>query len=298
MDRLDELRVLLAILDSGSLAGAARRLRRSPPSITRSLAALEDRLGRRLVERSTRKLAVSAEGFDVAARARQIIAAYDGLSSDAAAGTMTGLLRITAPVLFGRRHVMPLLAAFGQTYPQVRLEVMLQNRVVDMIEEQFDIAIRIGALPSSDLTVRKVGSLGRVLVAAPNYIASAGLPRSIDDLAGMKLVVGLRAGALGSWTFGQGRVLLPSRMQNLLAIDDVEAAIWCVKSGHGIGRFLSYQVDRELAEGALVRLLPETEPKHLPVHVLTLPTRNRPIRTTTLAQQLVDKLRDEPLLHQ
>ena len=135
MDRLDEFAVLVAVIDAGSLAGAARRLRRSPPAVTRTLAALEDRVGASLVERTTRRLSPTEHGLTLAARARELLADYEALTSSAPAAPLQGLLRVTAPVQFGRHHVVPIVDAFLNAYPAMSVELVLNDRNLDLVEE-------------------------------------------------------------------------------------------------------------------------------------------------------------------
>src|ERR1700738_3855883 len=156
MDRLDELAIFTAIIDAGSLVHAARRLRRSPPAVTRALSSLEDRIGLRLVDRTTRRLAPTEAGSALAERARALLADYDaGLG--AAQAPVRGVLRIPAPVQFGRRHVAPIVSAFLNEYPDVRVELSLNDRNLDLIEEGLDLAVRIGPLAGLRLGWRRAG---------------------------------------------------------------------------------------------------------------------------------------------
>ena len=173
MDRLDELAIFVAIIEAGSLIGASRRLRRSPPAVTRALTALEDRVGLRLVERTTRRLAPTEAGTAPGrTRAALLLADYDGVLAGMSQAPVRGVLRITAPVQFGRRHVAPVVSAFLNEYPEVRIELTLNDRNLDLIEEGLDLAVRIGPLADSSLVARQIGSVRRVAVASP------GLPRA------------------------------------------------------------------------------------------------------------------------
>src|SRR5579859_4470484 len=149
MDRLDELEVLITILDEGSLAAAARRLRRSAPAVTRMLAALERRCGVRLLERTTRRLAPTEEGRALAARARSLLTDYAGATSDLAGAPIRGLIRVSAPVQFGRLYISGIVSRFLDGYPDMRVDLLLNDRNVDLIDEGVDIALRIGTLEVS-----------------------------------------------------------------------------------------------------------------------------------------------------
>jgi DNA-binding transcriptional LysR family regulator len=197
MDRLDELAIFVAIVEAGSLVGAARRLRRSPPAITRALSSLENRLGLRLVNRTTRRLVPTEAGNMFAERARALLAGYEEVLLGASQAPIRGVLRITAPVQFGRRHVAPIVSAFLNEYADVGVELSLNDRNLDLIEEGLDLAVRIGPLADSSLVARQVGSVRRVVVASPAYLARRGEPRTPSDLATHDPMCGCRR---GSWS--------------------------------------------------------------------------------------------------
>jgi len=195
LDRLDELAIFVAIVEAGSLIGASRRLRRSPPVVTRALRALEDRIAVRLVERTTRRLAPTEAGNALAQRARALLADYDAALDGVAQAPVRGVLRITAPVQFGRRHVAPVVSVFLNEYPDVQVELTLNDRNLDLIEERLDVAVRIGALADSALVARQVGSVRRVVVASPEYLARRGEPRTPSDLATHETIFGMARSA-------------------------------------------------------------------------------------------------------
>ena len=272
MDRLDELTAYLAILDAGSLAAAGRKLRRSPPAMTRSLAALEEHVGVRLIERNTRRLTPTEAGRRLAVHARRMLAEYDEAVGELAAGPVRGLLRVTAPRVFGRRHVTPIVASFLDANPGIRVELILNDRAVNLIEEGMDVAVRIGKLGDSSLVARRVGEVRRLLVAAPSYLAGRSTPRTPSDLTQHDLIFG--AGRPLEWRFrnaGRDQVV---RLTPRLMVNDVDAMLLAVRAGRGIGQPLSYQVADDLASHALVRVLQEFEPPALPVHLVVPSTRH------------------------
>lgn len=274
MDRLDELSIFVAIIDTGSLAGAARLLRRSRPAVTRALAALEERAGARLIARTTRQLMATEVGRELALSARRILTEYDASLSGVAGAPVRGLLRITAPLAFGRRHVTPIVAEFLDLHPEVQVELVLADRNLDLIEEDLHLAVRIGPLPSSRLIVRKVGEVRRILVASPAYLERRGVPKRPADLAGHDTIASIAAGQTLLWRFaGSGRgsgVMVRPR----LIVNEIEAALTAARSGHGVARALSYQAAPDLAAGTLVRLLRDWEPPPLPVQ-LVVPSGQR-----------------------
>jgi DNA-binding transcriptional LysR family regulator len=279
MDRLDELAVFAAILDAGSLAAAAGRLRRSSPAVTRALAALEERVGARLIERTTRQLAPTEAGRRLAGRARQLLADYGeaiGEANESRDAPLRGLLRVTAPLVFGRRHVTPLVASFLDAHPGIRIELVLSDRNLDLVDEGLDVAVRIGPLADSRLVARRVGQVRRVLCASADYLARRGLPRTPSDLAKHDIIFNSGRPSPLEWRFrvsGRDRAV---RLTPRLMVTEVEAMLLAVRAGRGIGRAFSYQVADDFASGTLTRLLSEFEPPALPVQLIVPTARHMP----------------------
>jgi DNA-binding transcriptional LysR family regulator len=268
MDRLDEMAVLVAVLDTGSLAAAGRRLRRSPPAITRTIAALEQRTGARLVERTTRRLASTEAGRALAERARTLLDLYAEAMQAPVDAALRGTLRVTAPVVFGRRHVTPCVLAFQAEHPDLRVELDLADRNLDLVEDGLDVAVRIGAMADSGLMARRVGGVRRIVVASPAYLAAHGTPTTPGDLAGHATIVSfVRNGPL-EWRFRDGGRERVVRLTPRLTVNDVEAMLVAARSGFGVARALSYQVVEELKAGSLVRLLADFEPAAEPVQLV------------------------------
>lgn len=269
MDRLQELAVMLAVVDHGSLAAAARRLRRSPPAVTRALAALEARVGARLVERSTRRLAVTDAGRAFAEQARAVLNAYDTAVSGLAATPFRGLLRVTAPLQFGRQHVAPLVTEFLRAYPDMRLELVLNDRNLDLIEEGIDVAVRVGALSESNLIARRVGEVRRILVASPAYLARRGTPTKPADLAAHDTILGTFRSEPSEWRFGPPKGGFVVRLSPRLVVNETQARLVAVRAGQGITRVLSYQVSEDLRAGTLTRIMTAWEPPPIAIHLVT-----------------------------
>jgi DNA-binding transcriptional LysR family regulator len=274
MDRLEELTALAAILDCGSLAAAGRRLRRSPPAMTRLLAALEERVGTRLIERTSRRLAPTEAGSRLAAQARSLLAGYEEAVSETAAAPVRGVLRVTAPLVFGRRHVTPVVTSFLDAFPDVRVELILDDRAQNLIEQGLDVAVRIGRLGDSSLVARKVGQVRRLLVASPGYLATRGVPRTPADLAQHEVIFTSNLARNLEWRFRRSGRDQAVRLAPRLIVNEVDSMLIAVRAGRGIGRPLSYQVAGDLASHSLVRLLPEFEPPPLPVN-LVVPSAQR-----------------------
>ncbi len=274
MDRLDELAVFLAILDAGSLAAAARKLRRSPPAVTRALAALEERVGARLIERTTRRLSTTEAGRRLGEQARRVLSGYDEAVSEPGAAEVRGELRVTAPLVFGRRHVTPIVASFLDAWPEVRVELVLDDRSLNLVEEGLDVAVRIGRLSDSSLVARRVGEVRRLLVASPAYLTRRGVPRAPADLARHEVILASGAARSLDWRFAGPRGEEVVRVRPRLIVNEIDAVLLAVRAGRGIGRPLSYQVADDLAAHSLVRLLPACEPPPLPVQLVVASTRH------------------------
>ncbi len=276
MDRLDELAIFVAVLHHGSLAEAARRLHRSSPAVTRAIASLEQRFGARLVERTTRRLAPTEAGLRLAERAQSLLNQYNDAVEDMAETQISGLLRLTAPVQFGRIFVAPLVMAFLQLHPDIRIEMMLNDRNLDLIDEGLDLAVRIGHLEDSTKVARKVGEVTRMLVASPEYIARYGEPRSPEALSAHQVIVGALNPSRDEWRFGPREDGLRVKLAPRLLFNEVESQLLAVRGGFGIARLLSYQVAGDIAAGRMVRLLPDFEPLPLPVQLVVQNAQRMP----------------------
>lgn len=290
MDRIEELAIFVAIVDAGSLAAAARRLRRSRPAVTRALAALEERVGTRLIARTTRRMTPSDAGRELAASARRLVADYEAAIGIATAEPVSGLLRITAPLAFGRRHVTPLVSEFLDRYPQVQVELVLADRNLDLIEEDLQLAIRIGPLPNSRFLMRKVGEVRRVLVAAPSYLARCPPLRRPADIAAHETIASVAAGQTLRWRFGGARQGSAVVLTPRLIVNEIESALIAARAGRGLTRALSYQVADDLAAGTLIRVLPGFEPPPLPVQLVLPGGRHPPPRVRAFIDHAVERL--------
>jgi DNA-binding transcriptional LysR family regulator len=274
MDRLDELHVFIAILDAGSMASAARKLGRSPAAVTRILGMLETRAGARLFERSTRRLTPTETGLRLADQARRLLADYDAALQPPGTAAPRGLLRLTAPTVFGRRHVAPVVTRFLALHPDIQVDLTLSDRNVDLIEDDIDLAVRIGPLAHVSLVARRLGEVRRVTVASPAYLDRHGTPHAPADLAGHELIMSTSVRSVAEWRFrGEGREHVV-RYAPRLRMHDVAAGLAAARDGFGIARALSYQVEPDLQAGLLRRLLADYEPEPLPVHLVLRSSRH------------------------
>jgi DNA-binding transcriptional LysR family regulator len=299
MDRLQAMTTFVAVVDSGGFASAARKLNLSAPVVTRAVAELEDRLGLRLLTRTTRVVRLTDAGARYAQDCRRILADIDEAET-VATGTHSaprGTLALTAPVLFGQQYVTPILVRYLQQYPEVDAHCLFLDRVVNVVEEGMDVAVRIGELPDSSLQAARVGRVRRVLVAAPAYLKAHGVPQRPQDLALHTIVSASGVTPVSEWRFNAGAKPLLQRLQPRLRTTTNDSAIAAAVAGLGITRLLSYQVAAHLHSGALQIVLEEFESAPLPVHVVHREGRRATWKVRAFIDLAVDTLRAEPALH-
>ena len=269
MDRLDMLRTFVAVADQVSFAEAARRLRISPTAASRAIAALEQSLGTALLRRTTRSVRLTDEGAAYLERCRAALADLDdaALALRGAGATPGGTLVITAPVTFGRLHILPIATALLREHPALKIELTLIDRVVRLVDEGIDVAVRIGDLSDSSLHAFKVAEVRRVVVASPAYLAAHGTPASITALHDHALIAFTELDRGHEWRFGPtGKPAI--RIEPRLAANTADAAIAAAIEGVGIARVLSYQAMDAIGSGSLVTLLDGFAPPAVPVHLV------------------------------
>ena len=270
MDRLEAAGIFVDVAERGSFAATARRLNRSPAAVTRAVADLEDRLGVRLLNRTTRAVSLTEAGERFLIGARRLLADFEEIER-AAAGEGTaprGELRITAPIVFGRLHVLPLLMEFLGRFPDVSTALTLVDRPVDLVEEGFDVAVRIGTLAESSAIATRVGAVRQVVVAAPAYLDQHGTPRVTADLAAHTVIAFSGMSAADRWIFRDGSNEKAVAIKPRLVVTTAEAAIDAASAGFGVTRVLSYQAANAIAAGSLLRVLTDDEGPDLPIHLL------------------------------
>lgn len=285
MGRLEELEVFVAIADLGSLVGAARKTGRSAPAVTRILRGLEARLGVRLIERTTRSLALTGAGVRLAASASRVLSDLGDAEAEASgdAAMPRGRLRVTAPLVFGETLLAPILLDYLDRHPQVSVDLSLNDRIVDLVDEGFDLALRIGQLDSSSHIRKQVGVVRPTLVASPAYLARAGTPLVPGDLGSHQWIALGRHKDLpdpkSGWT-----------ATHRFCVDQAETAIAAAMAGRGILRTLSYQVAEHVASGRLVRLLQQDDAPALPVQLVFPSSRLMPQRVRMFVEMATPRL--------
>lgn len=294
MDRLEAMSVFAAIVDGGSLSAAGRTLNVPLATVSRKLADLEAHLKTRLLTRSTRKLVLTDAGRDYLAACRQILEQVEEAerAASGAYANVKGQLVIAAPIVFGRLHVVPVAAAFLELHPEVNIQLRLGDRNVNLIEEHVDVALRIGALPDSNLVATQVGEIRRVVCASPAYLERFGAPRSLDELAVHRCISFDGLDAADVWAFagvgsGKRQVHIRSRM----TVTTADAAIAAAVLGLGLTRVLSYQVADALRDGRLVRVLADDEPPAVPASLIYPGQGRLPMKTRAFIDFAVGRMR-------
>lgn len=293
MDRTDAIAVFIAVADHGSFAAAARRLGRSPASVTRAVADLESRLGVRLLTRTTRAVSTTEAGQRFLGGAKRVLADLDEIER-AAAGQGTaprGELRLTAPILFGRLHVLPIVTEFLDRFPEVQAALALVDRPVDLVEEGLDVAVRIGALGESSAVATRVGALRRIVVASPDYLARRGTPQRPADLTDHAVVAFSGIAGVEHWVFREAAGDENVAIRPRLVVSTAEAAIDAARAGFGLTRVLSYQAAGDVARGSLRRVLPGYEGDEVPIHLVYPGGRHPPPKLRAFLDFTTPRLR-------
>jgi len=298
MDRFQEMHIFTTIAQEQGFSAAARRLGLSAASVTRAVAALEQRIGTHLLVRTTRSVHLTEAGQRYLEDCRRILLEVQE-AEDSAAGSHAqprGQLTVTAPVLFGELFVTPLMAAYLAQYPDVSINALLLDRVVSMVEEGIDVAVRIGELPDSSQHAIRVGEVRRVVCGSPQYLAQHGRPQHPQALCEMPVVATSAVGQLRNWPFLENGEPLFVRPEPRLVVTANQAAITAASLGLGLTRVLSYQVASKVAAGELEIVLAEFELPALPIHVVYQGGRKAAARVRSFVDSTVQALREHPAL--
>lgn len=299
MDRFHLISTFVAVVDTNGFAGAGRKLNMSPPAVTRAINELEAHLGLRLLTRTTRTVRVTDAGERYVQDCRRILAemaeADDSVSGMHA--SPLGRLTVTAPALFGGLYVMPIVAEYLTRYPQVNASCIFLDRVVNLLDEGVDVAVRIGELPDSTMQAIRVGQVRRVICASPQYLAEHGIPQAPDELHAHTIISASSVTPNPEWRLRQGDEMIGVRLQARMTTTTNDSAAAAAVSGFGLTRLLSYQVAAHLKEGRLKTVLSEFEPAPLPIHVVHREGRQAPQRVRAFLDLAMERLREDPTLN-
>jgi DNA-binding transcriptional LysR family regulator len=270
MDRIDAMQAFVAVADLHGFAPAARKLRLSPSAVTRLIAALEERLGARLLQRTTRSVTLTDAGGRYLERARRILADVEEaeLAAEGERTRPSGRLVVSAPVGFGRLHVSPVMSAYLKRYPDVSAELRLEDRVVSLVEDGVDLAVRIGHLADSSLVARQVGEMRRIVVASPAYLKRHGEPKAPEAIASHQTVQFGASAITAEWRFVEAGREFRVNITPRFSTNSADAAIQYAEQGGGLTRVLAYQAADAVRRGRLKIVLQKFEQPPLPIHIV------------------------------
>ena len=293
MDKFQEMRVFAGVVEAGSFVGASNALEISKPAVSRYVADLETRLGVRLLHRTTRKLSLTEEGEVFYSRCKELLGNIEEAEAEitSRSGQASGLLKVSAPVSFGLLHLAPLWADFMARHSNVTLDVTLSDRMVDLVEEGFDLAVRIARLPSSSLISRKLSSTRIVLCASPDYLKAHGTPRHPTELAGHRVVAYSLLTAGEAWEFDgpDGRVSV--KVEPTMRTNSGDTCRAVALRHQGVIRQPTFLIGDDLLSGALVEIMPEYRASEFGIYAV-YPTRKHVLpKVRLLIDYLVDALK-------
>lgn len=293
MDRLESMSILITAVDQGSLSAAARRLGIPLTNVSRKVSELEAHLKTRLVNRSSRRLTLTDAGRSYVADCKRILELV-GEAERAATGEYSapkGDLAITAPIVFGRLHVLPVVTEFLKAYPEIDIRLVFADRIVNLVEEHFDLAVRIGELPDSSLVATRIGTIRHVVCGNPGYFAARGMPRTPGELGRHDCITFESLISPSAWIFTIGKATKSVPIHSRLVVNTAEAAINAAVAGIGIARVLSYQVAPEIRTNQLVLALKEFEPAPWPVSLVYTGQRLLPSKVRVFLDYAVPRLK-------
>ncbi|CAB3752192.1 LysR family transcriptional regulator [Paraburkholderia solisilvae] len=299
MDRLQAMTAFVTVAETGGFSAAARKLNVSPSVVSRIVTELEEHLGARLLTRTTRIVRLTDTGASYFENCRRILGEIDE-AEQSATGEHTaprGVMTITAPVLFGAAYVTPIVVEYLTRYPEVDVNCWFLDRVVNLVDEGIDVAVRIGELPNSSLQAIRVGSVRRVVCASPAYLERRGTPLVPDDLDAHTIVSTHAASTAPEWRFNVERRPYTLRVQPRMTSTTNDAAIAAAAAGFGIVRPLSYQVASHLRAGTLQVLLEQYELAPLPIHVVHREGRHATQKVRAFLDLAIERLRADPALN-
>lgn len=290
--------MLLAVAEAESFVGGAKLMGLSPPSVTRVIAGLESRLGTLLLARNTRSLRLTEAGRRYVEDCKRILLDLEEADELAAgsSGRVRGNLNVTAPVMFGELYLIPAIAEYLAAHPHVSINALLVDRLVSMVDEGMDVAIRIGNLPETGLQAIRVGAIRPVICAAPAFLERAGRPRTPEDVMSLPSVMSSASSLLTDWQFNGAAGPLTLHPKPRLVVSSNQAAINAARAGWGLTRVLSYQVAEWVAKGELEIVLQAYETAAFPVHVLYQGDKRISAKVRTFVDHCTRRFQQDPAL--
>jgi DNA-binding transcriptional LysR family regulator len=298
MDRWHAMKTFVKVAETGSFADAGRQLHMSPPAVTRAVSALEALIGTRLLSRTTRTVKLTEAGCRYYEDCRRILSDIADAEASAAGvyANPGGTLTVTGSAMFGQEHVLPIMLEYLDRYPSVTGRSLFVDRIVNMIEEGVDVAVRIGHLQDSGQSAIKVGSIRRIICGAPAYMEKHGIPSVPAELAQHRIIASTAAWTSLEWRFGR-KDKTSVNVHPLLFCNTNESAMAAAEGGWGLTRLLSYQVAPAITNGRLKVVLADHEEEPLPVHVVHTEGRHAPAKVRAFVDLAVERLRQNPLIN-
>lgn len=291
MDRLDAMRAFVSVADLEGFAPAARKLGLSASAVTRLIASLENHLGARLLQRTTRSVTLTDVGTRYLERARRILGDVEEAEGSVQAERTqpSGRLVVSAPLMFGRLHVGPVMSDYLKQYPDVSAELRLSDRMINLVDEGVDIAVRIGHLADSSVVARTVGDMRRIVVASPSYLKARGAPSKPSDLATHEIIQFSGGTSLSEWRFTEnGREIRVPHISRF-ATNSTDAAVLHAEQGGGLINVLAYQVTDALKAGRLKIVLADYEAPPMPIHLVYPTSRLLSAKVRAFADLVIEK---------
>lgn len=299
MDRLDEIRAFAAVADARSFTQGARKLDVSGAQVSKLVARLENRLGARLLNRTTRDVSLTDTGQAYLERARDLLENFDALESSVRDQSgPSGNLKVSAPVSFGKNQLTPALLEFARGCLAVSLDVTFSDRMVNLVEEGFDVAVRIGHLTDSSLVARRLAAVRMITCASPEYLAAAGVPRTLAEMGGHEAILDTNARDATLWRFGRRGEVQEVRVHGRLKFNGAEACVEAAVKGFGVVRTPAFAAAEALRTGRLVPVLCDFEPEEIHVHVVYPHARHLAAKVRAFVDFLAKRYSGEPEWHQ
>jgi DNA-binding transcriptional LysR family regulator len=293
MDRLEAMSVIIAVTETGSISAAARRLKSPVATVSRNVTELESRLKAQLFLRTSRRMTLTDAGRSYIEACKRIIEQVGDAEREVSGEYRIprGELAVTSPWGLGHTHLLPLAVEFLEVYPDISLRLVLTDRVVNTIEENIDVAIRVGALPDSNMIATRIGSIRIVVCASPSYLEARGYPKRLSDLAGHNCITIDDHATPPAWRFVRGSRTRVAPVKSRLCVNTSEAAVLAAIKGVGLTRVMSYKMDAAKREGKLTIVLEELEPEPLPVHIIYTPRKPVPLKLRAFVNWMTSRLK-------
>jgi DNA-binding transcriptional LysR family regulator len=293
MDRLEAMSVIIAVTETGSISAASRRLKSPVATVSRKVAELESRLKAQLFQRSSRRMTLTDAGRSYIDACKRIIEQVDDAEREVSGEYRIprGELAVTTPWGLGHTHLLPLAVEFLEAYPDISLRLMLTDRVVNTTEENIDIAIRVGALPDSNMIATRIGSIRIVVCASPSYLKARGEPKQLSDLEKHGCITIDDHTIPSAWKFVRGSRATAAPVSSRLCVNTSEAAVLAAIEGAGLARVMSYKMDAAKRAGKLSIVLEEFEPEPLPVHIIYTPRKPVPLKLRAFLNWMTPRLK-------